>query len=289
MNHKIWGLLLYFLLCELLCNILSHHFPPEKVPQYLYLLQKNINVLIVLFIIFNYPFFLKSKVTLNRQWKFVELVFPIEWLWKYMRLAHVDYNKYISSIFNISLDILGWEKRMGLGLYSIVIEYKVSKGICLKSILSFRKFQRIKKLRLRGALADMSYILSIIFPSQPDIFLLRNYPFQAFLVSKTYISHMKKQKKLTFLFICPLRHRGGGKGLSVHVRQEWKFFLLLPLYSQFNNSLLFSSVCKVYAFTALERGIKLWNWLYSMYTSYDESSVRLCYTYILQNKKNFHC
>ena len=52
----------------------------------------------------------------------------------------------------------------------------------------------------------MKFLLNI-FPSRSDIFLLQNHPFQAFLVSKT------------FIFAHKLRHVGGGaKGLSGHVR-----------------------------------------------------------------------
>ena len=49
-------------------------------------------------------------------------------------------------------------------------------------------------------------------------FLLQNYPFQAFLVSKT-CTFIHEGNKLIFLLICPLlRHSGGGaKGLSGHV------------------------------------------------------------------------
>ena len=42
-------------------------------------------------------------------------------------------------------------------------------------------------------------ILSI-FPSQPDIFVLRNHPFQVFLVSKTY-TFIHEEEKITFFLI----------------------------------------------------------------------------------------
>ena len=111
-----------------------------------------------------------------------------------MRLAHVEYNKYISSIFNISLDIFGWEKRMGLGLYSIVIEYKVSKGICLKSILSFRKFQRIK--RLRGAFQKKLILSGHVLYSINYFSFTTRY----FFIMKLSVSGLSRFKNIYFIY-----------------------------------------------------------------------------------------
>ena len=53
-------------------------------------------------------------------------------------------------------------------------------------------------------------IIKSILSTQPNSFVLKNHPFQAFLGSKTY-TFLNEEKKLTFLIIYPLRHvRGSG-------------------------------------------------------------------------------
>ena len=69
-----------------------------------------------------------------------------------------------------------------------------------KKCLECKNMQKKSEILLRVSAKTcicFSYFLKIIFPSQPDIFLLQNHPFQAFLVSKTYILYMKK-KNLNF-------------------------------------------------------------------------------------------
>ena len=86
--------------------------------------------------------------------------------------------------------------------------------ICFVKV-SFKKFHVI------------SWNIKSIFPSQPDIFLLQNHPFQAFLVSKTYYTFIHEEKKT---YICSHMsvkawEGGGAKGLSGYVRYECEFFL----------------------------------------------------------------
>ena len=57
---------------------------------------------------------------------------------------------------------------------------------------------------------EYSTILLSIFPSQPVIILLRNHPYQAFLVSKKYTSIHEEEKSYTFSHMSVKPYEGGG-------------------------------------------------------------------------------
>ena len=66
-------------------------------------------------------------------------------------------------------------------------------------------------------------------------FLVQNHPYQDFLVSKTN-TFIHEEKKLTFLFICPLRHSGGGglrgaKNVSFFGRFPYKYMCTIRFFA----------------------------------------------------------